>query len=143
MTFKEVPKVARYAGTRTICLVTGDRYWTDRDLILRALRTLPDHTVIIHGNASGADSLADLAAAELGLPRAQVPYFGCFHRAGGPIRNTFMLHVVCGLRDQGWTVEVLAFHDDLAHSRGTRDMVIKAKDAGLRVRRVRHKKGEE
>lgn len=132
-------KVATYPSRKEIVLVTGDRWWNDRVAILKVLKALPPHTIVIHGFASGADSFADLCAAELGMPVCRVPYFGAFHRAGGSIRNTFMLHILHGLRLQGWTITILAFHDRLAESKGTKDMLAKAEAAEFRVRVFKHK----
>lgn len=54
-------------------LVTGSRSWTDRETIVQALRDAgqaagvhPQGTVVVHGAASGADTLAAEVAREFG-----------------------------------------------------------------------------
>lgn len=59
------------------------------------------------------------------------------HRAAGPIRNQAMLEVL--LKTPCDHRLVKAFHDDLTNSRGTRDMVRRARKAGIRVQHYRHK----
>lgn len=132
--------VTRYAGLKSIILVTGDRWWSDQEALYKVLSREDPRTVVIHGDAAGADSMADLAALRNGMPRCINPYFGCFGRAGGPIRNSFMLQVILGLKMQGWRVRVFAFHDDLKASKGTKDMVTRARKEGLEVKIFGHKK---
>lgn len=118
-------------------LVTGDRLWTDIPAIRRKLEPLDIwHSVIIHGCATGADGAASFCANELGIPQIKVPYFSRYGKAGGPKRNELMLQILLGLERDGAKAEVWAFHDDLANSRGTKDMVQRAKRAG--VVKVRH-----
>ena len=104
-------------------LVTGDRNWTAEKPILLALKALPPDSVIIHGAARGADSIADTVAKTLGLSVESHPAdWEKYHRSAGPIRNQEML--------KSSVVLVFAFHDSLPRSKGTRDMVkrsIKAK----------------
>jgi len=112
-------------------LVCGGRYWNDAEAIRRELVALgPSVECVIHGGADGADTLAGRVAAELGIPvrvfRAEWDRYG---RAAGPIRNTRML-------DEGQPDLVLAFHADLSRSRGTADMVAKARARGIPVRVV-------
>ena len=111
-------------------LVCGSRYWTAREPIVAALRELPAGTTIIHGAARGADRIAGEVATELGFEVIACPADWDTHgKAAGPIRNGEML------RDHqpDW---VLAFTPNLEQSRGTRDMVVKARRAGLPVKVV-------
>lgn len=116
-------------------LVTGDRNWTDRELIGQWLVyevNVVGHGVLIEGEARGADRLSAEVARELGFEVLRFPAdWDRYHRAAGPIRNQQML-------DEGSPDIVLAFHDDLEHSRGTADMVRRARKAGLQVRHVSH-----
>lgn len=128
-----------YNGLKRVILVTGDRWWNDQRAIRLVLSGEDKRTVVMHGGASGADSVADLAALELGMPRCKIPYFGVYRQAGGPFRNSFMLALLVGLKEQGWEVKVIAFHDNLKESKGTKDMVMKATKAGLKVKRYAHK----
>ena len=109
---------------RVLCC--GDRNWNDADKIRERLRRLPAETVIVHGGANGADLLAGDIALSLGFTVEGHPAeWSRYHRAAGPIRNQEML-------DSGVSL-VLAFHADLKKSRGTADMVRRAKKAGIVV----------
>ena len=54
-------------------LVCGSRVWTDYKAIYDEIKKLPENTIIIHGDAKGADSLAELAARTLGLEYLAIP----------------------------------------------------------------------
>ena len=104
-----------------------------------AMAKFPEGTLFIHGNATGADECCDEMASRLGYPRLRVPYFGFLGRSGGPVRNRYMLDVLLALMETGTEVAVEAFHDDLTKSKGTLDMVKRAKKAGVKVTLHRHK----
>jgi len=109
-------------------LITGSRHYADEAIIRRELSAFPPGTVVIHGGASGADSLADRVAKQLGFEVVAVPADWKKHgKAAGPLRNQKMLD------EQSPTI-VLAF--PLEDSRGTWDMVQRARDAGVEVRVV-------
>ena len=113
-------------------LVCGSRCWVDRAVIRRELRRLPKDTVIIEGEAPGADAIARAEAEKLGLIVEPYPAdWAKYHRAAGPIRNRQML--VEGKPDL-----VLAFHRDIDGSKGTRNMVDQAVKAGLVVKVLAH-----
>jgi hypothetical protein len=84
------------------------------------------YAVIIHGAAPGADSIARLAAEDLGLRTEAHPadWARYGRRAAGPIRNQEML-------DSGIDL-VIAFPG----GRGTADMVRRARKAGITIREV-------
>ena len=105
-------------------LVCGDRSWSNLAPILRELKRLRP-TVVIHGGARGADTLAGAAARQLKIPVEVFPaQWDLYGKSAGPIRNKQML--VEGKPDL-----VLAFHTDIMASRGTRDMVRRAERAGV------------
>jgi hypothetical protein len=117
-------------------LICGDRNWIDFDLIHNTLKTC--HTtfrcqMVIEGGAKGADMCGREAAMTLNIPyqefRARWEDYG---KGAGPIRNQQML-------DEGQPDVVLAFHDDLPNSKGTKDMIRRAKKAGIPVRHYSHK----
>jgi hypothetical protein len=119
-------------GERFKVLVTGDRNWDDRDLIRQALSRFPEDTIVIHGAARGADRIADEVAQELGLEvRAYPAQWERYGKAAGPIRNRQML-------DEESPDLVLVFHHDLGQSRGTRDMIQAANEAGYPVLWIRN-----
>lgn len=108
-------------------LICGDRNWTDYSRIFRFVASLPTGSIIIEGAARGADFMAGQAAREVGFQVLEFPAnWAKFGRAAGPIRNVQMM-------TEGKPDVVVAFHDDLEHSKGTRDMVNRAKKAGLPV----------
>lgn len=117
-------------------LVTGDRNWTDHEIIRNILYGYTplvsiEPVVVIHGAARGADSIAGEYAAMIGFEVEEYPAdWGTHHRAAGPIRNRQMLK-------EGKPDVVLAFHDDLASSKGTKDMVDASLAAGVPVYNIR------
>jgi hypothetical protein len=58
-------------------LVCGSRHWSDYSAIVEAITALePMPSLIIHGGATGADSLAGTAAHYLGIPVQVFPLLG-------------------------------------------------------------------
>lgn len=87
-------------------------------------------TVVIQGGARGADTLAQLAARRIGLPC--ITYEADWDRHGkaaGPIRNQQMLETSA-------PELVLAFIPESGITKGTRDMVTRARAAGVEVREI-------
>lgn len=107
-------------------LVCGDRNWADGKRIKQVLEAMSaDYDLtIVDGAANGADSLASEAAKELGLKNERYPAaWKQLGKRAGPIRNQEML-------DSGVDM-VLAFHPNLDESKGTRDMVARARKKGV------------
>lgn len=108
-------------GDRFKVLITGSRDWsTDEHIqkIIDQLVLLPENTIIVHGAARGVDNIAAAIALEIGFQ--VIPYpadWIKYKKAAGPIRNREM-HKCEAPFDL-----VLAFHDDLKNSKGTKDMV--------------------
>ncbi len=94
----------------------GSRHWNNLQVIENVIIELaPNH--IIHGNASGADSVAGLAGQRLDIIVTAVPaQWEKYGRSAGPIRNSVMLDMKPDL--------VVAFHDHLPKSKGTKNMVL-------------------
>lgn len=117
-------------------LVCGDRHWTDQKFIYSKLAELlgefgPDIT-IIHGAAKGADSIGGTFARFIGLPVLPFPAeWDKYRRAAGPIRNQQMI-------DEAHPDLVIAFHDRLPTSKGTWDMITRARKANIPVRIYQH-----
>lgn len=144
-------------------LVTGDRDWDDWQAVYNVLNgyyadascgwltVTASPFIVIEGGAHGADRAAhdwvffcplhgevvDLATYDpmtyqdkpSGMPVAHIRYdadWNQYGKAAGPIRNRVMLK-------EGKPDLVHAFHDDLANSKGTKDMVTITKDAGVKV----------
>ena len=112
-------------------LVTGDRNWTDEDRIREELEKyigIDADVMVIQGGARGADSIASFLALELGFKvktyNAKWKEYG---KAAGVIRNRLML------KEHPDIDVVLAFHNDLEHGKGTKDMVKISEKAGKKV----------
>ena len=105
-------------------LVCGDRHWTNEVLIRDYLAALSTDTVIVHGACRGADLLASRIAVEYGLSVEPHPAdWQRLGRSAGPRRNQTML--------QSGIDRVVAFHNDLQQSRGTRGVVLGALARGI------------
>lgn len=107
-------------------LVCGGRDFTSYETIWRELDAFHAKTpisLLIHGDAKGADSLADLWANRRGVSRVKFP--ANWERDGkkaGPLRNQWML-------DFMKPAAVVSFPG----GRGTADMMKRARSAGVRV----------
>jgi hypothetical protein len=107
-------------------LVCGGRDYADRTAVILALDSLRDVTLIVHGGAPGADSLAGEWAKISGVEVRVYPADWARHgNAAGPIRNGHMLEVEC-------PDLVVAFPG----GRGTDDCVRQARRKGTLVFRV-------
>lgn len=107
-------------------LVCGSRYWTDRDIIREALELQPRDSVVVHGAARGADRIAGEVARELGMAVQEYPAdWHLYGRKAGMIRNQAMLVPAPDI--------VLAFTSNLPTSRGTADMVARARSRNIPV----------
>lgn len=90
-----------------------------------ALEGFPKGTVVIEGEASGADTWGRRAAESLGFEVLPFPAnWDKYSKAAGPIRNRQML-------DEGKPDLVLAFHDDIESSKGTKDCIKAAEQRGI------------
>lgn len=106
-------------------LVCGGRDYANYQHVWTALSRLPKSTIIVHGAARGADSLAALAATQLMLQDEPHPADWKQHgRSAGPIRNREMLETGIDL--------VIAFPG----GRGTTNMIEKAAGAGVPVVKI-------
>lgn len=122
-------------------LICGDRDWIDKDLIRQ---NIPEGTTaIIEGDARGADKMAGEIAKELGIDldvypapweeyRKRYPYPMCLK--AGTDRNTQMLV-------EGRPSLILAFHNDIKKSKGTKNMIKQGKKAGIHIK-LYNNKGE-
>ena len=120
----------------TRVLVCGDRYWSDKEMIknvlLNGVISGQKIDLVIEGGACGADRIAIECANELGRKVIEFPAdWVTYGRAAGPIRNKQML-------DEGKPELVLAFHDDLTKSKGTKNMVEQAKKRNIEVYIYQH-----
>jgi hypothetical protein len=116
-------------------LVCGDRNWVNPIPIERELRKLirrhgANNLIIIEGKAPGADQLAGFWARSLNIHVVEVQaLWDTRYRSAGPQRNDVMLAL--------GPDEVVAFHQHLPKSKGTKDMVKKSRNAGVKTRVVK------
>src|SRR5262249_53981436 len=111
-------------------IVAGAVAWSDAEAIHRELLKLPTGTVIIHGDAPGADVIAGQVATQLGfqvepMAKSQADYVQ-YKRAAWKGLNERMLASGVEL--------VLAFHPAIEESRGTRHLIRLARAASIEVR---------
>lgn len=113
-------------------LCCGSRFWDDEKAIANAIAkygAIPEETIIIEGEAKGADTIAKYFANRLGyLVKGYPADWATFGKSAGPIRNQKML-------DDNPDIDlVLAFHDDLINnSKGTNYMVARSIKKGIKV----------
>jgi hypothetical protein len=106
-------------------LVCGDRHYTDYSTIFEYLRSFSDITVI-SGGCRGADTLVVMVAKELGFTyRVYSANWAKYGKRAGIIRNQLMI-------DMEKPVLVIAFHDNIDASKGTADMLKRARYSGIR-----------
>ncbi len=104
-------------------LVCGDRNWSDGSAIRETI-TRFQPKIVIEGCANGADKLAGIVGDELGIEVLRFPAdWDKYGKAAGPIRNSQMLR-------EGKPDVVIGFHYKIDESKGTRDMLTRAKKAG-------------
>jgi hypothetical protein len=113
-------------------LICGDRNWNHVELIKHYLQSLtlntyPKQITIIEGGCRGADKISGWLAKDLGMNviEEKADWFK-YGKAAGPIRNQMML-------DKHKPILVVAFHNDLEHSKGTKDMLERAKKANVKT----------
>lgn len=111
-----------------IVLVCGGRDFANKSLLYTALDSVPfTITKIVNGAAKGADKLSTKWAKEKGIPFQEYPAeWNKYGRAAGPIRNSQMLQD-----------EKIDFVIAFPGGTGTRDMIGKARSAGIQVLKVK------
>jgi len=133
---------------RIALVVTGSRGWTDEDAVDRRLYALcgssrhaPRGSVLIHGGADGADSIADslVRLSYSGWLPEPTPYFDWLGPGGGPVRNRFLMEKLKAYRSATYRCFVEAF--SLGTS-GTEGAIVLAKAAGFAVHITRPQEAE-
>lgn len=112
-------------------IVTGSRDWESIEhfeIIYRELSKFPAGTILVHGACWGVDTIADLIGRELGFVIREYPAdWARYNNPAGMIRNHVML------KTEHQPAEpvnlVLAFHDNIETSKGTKGMLRIAKKA--------------
>lgn len=121
-----------------IVLVTGSREWTDRDYVWKMLDEFDTkHMIlgIIEGEARGVDTFAREWAEHRERPfEPHAPEWERYGKGAGPIRNGVMLRRLMELRvTTHQETAILAFHENIFLSKGTRNMCEQAFKAGIPV----------
>lgn len=107
-------------------LVCGDRHWSDKKFLEDYLDKINIDT-LIQGDCSGADRLAKEYAERKKISCLSFPAkWKEYGNRAGPLRNALML-------EEGKPDFVVAFHDNIEESKGSKDMKNKAKKADLSV----------
>jgi hypothetical protein len=111
-----------------IVLVCGDRNWTDFNTIDKFLATQsPITTKIVEGDCKGADKISGYLARKRGFEViAEAAKFDKFGLFAGIIRNSAMIHMY-------EPDLIVAFHNDIEHSKGTKNMLFQAKKCGIKT----------
>ena len=105
-------------------LICGDRNYINKSLITAFLESVPKNSIIIEGECRGADKIAGEVAGDLGMEVLKFPCDWSLGKKSGPIRNKKMLV-------EGQPTHVIAFHDDIDNSKGTKNMLAQAQKAGI------------
>lgn len=121
-------------GKQLRILICGSRDWQDKrqigryiDSVLEDEQLAPANLVVIHGACKGADHHAGMEAKGRGCQVIEFPAnWTKFGLSAGPKRNQQML-------TEGKPDWVVAFHTDWEKSKGTRDMISRAKFNGVPV----------
>ena len=107
-------------------LICGSRDWKNREIICSWLSKLQNwrFDTVIEGEAKGADSIARDEAEKMGVVILKFPAdWNKYHKAAGVIRNKQML-------EEGRPDLIVAFHDNIENSKGTKDTI----QQGLRLK---------
>ena len=113
-------------------LVCGDRNWNNAEAMARELMYLSTRgdITIIHEDCRGADKMAREVAAIMGFTVIAVPAeWEKYGRRAGHVRNKKMF-------DENRPDLVLAFHEHINESKGTKHMIEYAKKKGCPTRLV-------
>lgn len=105
-------------------LVCGDREWKNVNYLRETLTAFNEKhgiTCIISGKCRGADIMAEEWANDVGIDTDIYPaLWNKYGLAAGPIRNKQMI-------DEGKPDIVLAFHENIEKSTGTKNMINQAR----------------
>jgi hypothetical protein len=116
---------------KIIVLICGDRNWNNFKVIEDFILTLPPNSIIIEGDCRGADKISGYLGRQHGYHVVAVSAkWEKYGDAAGPIRNQEML-------DTYHPELVVAFHNHIEDSKGTKDMVTRATRIGIEVKIIK------
>lgn len=125
-----IPQLDTYEHRVLIC---GDREWKDENTIRELVHRIPGRSLVITGGARGADRIAARAAHDAGIDVLWMPAeWDRYGKAAGYRRNDEMLR-------KGCPTFVIAFHENIKQSKGTKMMLELAKNAGVPTKLVTSK----
>ena len=112
-------------------LVFGSRNWLNQKAIESALRGMPLGTVVIEGDARGADRIAGFVARLLGLTVRVYPALAHNRTwpSAGVLRNQEMLDKEHPSEDGTFIDRAFCFHEDPNLGKGSRDMLARIRKA--------------
>ncbi len=111
-------------------LVCGDRNWVDFKTMERFFDSIKEPFQIVEGGCRGADDKAQYLAHKRGVTVFEEKAdWATYGKMAGPIRNQLML-------DKYKPDLVVAFHNDIEHSKGTKDMLERAKRQGFKTKLI-------
>lgn len=115
-----------------IVVVTGSREWKRADIINKALNTIKP-SLLFHGGARGADTLAGRWCDETGTDCVVIPaLWGSHGKQAGTLRNKRMLELAnMTAQASQMPITILAF--PMPDSIGTKHCMAQAKKMGLHV----------
>ena len=118
-----------------IVIFCGDRLWNNFKVIEQVILSYPPDLTIVEGDCRGADKISGYLGRKHGRTVIPEPADWIrFPTAAGPIRNRLMIK-------KHKPVEVVAFHNNINTSKGTKDMINASLEAGLSVK-LYNDKGE-
>lgn len=111
-------------------IVAGSTQWDDADAIHRELVELSSDSVVIHGDAPGADQIGGEIARQIGLSVEPIAKnskdYRRYRRGAWKSLNERMI--------QSGVELVLAFHPAIDKSKGTRHLVALANEMEIKVK---------
>lgn len=111
-------------------LICGDREWNDFKTIDDFLATLSPDTEIIEGDCRGADKISGYLAIKRGMKvYKESANWNKYGNEAGPIRNKLMI-------DKYHPDLVVAFHNNIERSKGTKNMLKQAKEHGIQTKLI-------
>lgn len=120
-----------------VVIVCGDRHWKNFGRIYGVMSKLPkERTIIITGGQAGADVEAHAAALTLNYETVVCEAaWNTYSKKAGPVRNELMLHTLLAY-NKAYELDtgVIAFHNNIKESRGTKHMLAIAEKEGIRTR---------
>lgn len=118
--------IVEYLENSMKVVVCGGRGWTNQRVIYNRLMELPSNTIVVEGECDGADLIGRKIALDIGLEVVGFPAaWKKYDLSAGMIRNIKMPNTGPKL--------VIAFHNDLDNSKGTKHIVREARKRGIEV----------